>query len=170
MKALNLSFSVKYVSLLFFILACVLCLFVFRAMPASRIWRGYKVLFVDKSVEEQSVLDCLHDAGCQDVIALSLQKNPIETPFSAFQKDYDSYLERRLAYFTDKSSMYSLFYIPDKYEHQAGIAIKSLMKNRHVRTGLDYESVFPFVVPLVAVSVYVMLGLAAVKKRYFFLP
>ena len=170
MKAVEFSFPVKYVSLLILILVCVLCLFIFRSIPVSRIWNDYKVLYVDKSLPESDVLNCLYESGCKDVIALSLQKSPLVTPFSPFQKDYNSYLERRLGYFTDKSSSFALFYIPDRYEHQAGNALKTIMKNWHVRAGLDSDSVFPYIVPVITAAVYVILGLASVKKRYFFLP
>ncbi len=170
MKSLESSFSVKYVSLLLLILSCALCLFIFRSIPVSKIWNGYKVLYVDKAVEEVDVLNSLYEAGCKDVITMSLQKPPIITPFSSFQKDYNSYLELRLGYFFDKSSSYRLFYIPDSYEHQAGIALKNIIKNWHVRAGLDADSVFPYIVPFITVIVYILLGMASAKKRYFFVP
>ncbi|MCR5762927.1 MAG: hypothetical protein K6G00_06030 [Treponema sp.] len=139
-------------------------------MPVSKIWNGYKVLYVDKSVNEEDVLNCLYESGCKDVISMSLQRAPVSTPFSAFQKDYNSYLESRLGYFMDKNASCKLFYIPDQYERQAGTALKKLIKNFHVKAGLDADSSVPYIVPVITVAVYVLLGLASEKKRYFFLP
>ena len=170
MKVLESDFSVKYVSLLILIMLCTVCIVVFRTIPVSRIWNGYKVLYVDKSMAEDAVLDCLYAAGCVDVIALSLQKTPITTPFSAFQKDYGSYLKNRLGYFSDKENAYSLFYIPDQYERQAGSALKTLTRNFHVRAGIDSETAIPYIVPVITVALYIILGLSCSNRRYFFLP
>lgn len=170
MKAVGLHFSAKYIVLQVLILLCALALVVFRTVPITRIWDDYKVMYVDKSVAEADVLETLYTAGCKDVVSLSLQKSPVVTPFMEFQQNSSSYLQDRLGYFSDKSSSYNLFYIPDQYEREAGVALRSIIKDTHSSAGLDSESTIPFVVPLVSVAVYIILGLASTKKRYFFVP
>src|SRR5574344_1368403 len=75
---------------------CGVFLFLFRSVPVSRIWKSYQVLYVDASVDEQSILNYLHDSGCKDVISLSEQKQPLFSPFPPIEPGADKtgYLNR----------------------------------------------------------------------------
>ena len=149
---------------------CGVFLFLFRSVPVSRIWKSYQVLYVDASVDEQSILNYLHDSGCKDVISLSEQKQPLFSPFTPIEPGADKtgYLNGRLDYFADKESKYRLFYIPEQYEKQTERAVTSIVTDKNVRVGLDGKSNFPVLVPCVCIALFLILLIVSQNKSVFF--
>ena len=54
----------------------LLFIFILQTIPTNQIWKSYGVLYVEKSVSENDVLDLLADENCDDVISLSNQYLP----------------------------------------------------------------------------------------------
>ena len=154
------------------LLSCLFALFYFRTVPAvQKIWNGYKVLYVENSVEEELVLAYLADNACGEVISARSQRIPLSSKLMyPQQSDGDSYLEERLAYFTDKQKEFNLFYIHEQYGAQLESAVKKLVKERRCRAGFDSKQNFPFIMAIVAAIVFLFLSVVAERKRYFILP
>lgn len=161
----------KYVIPCAFILLVLLCLAAFRSIAVSRIWGSYRVLYVDRSVSEESVLATLEEAGCRNVISLSAQRTPLQAPMTALPPDSSApYLVQRLQYFTDKDSRYRLFYIPDNFEQQTIKALRTIVSGSHVHAGLDDESRYPWAVPVICLLVYGCLTMLSLHRAYFAFP
>ena len=154
------------ISVIFF-LVFALCCFVFRSMPVAKIWNNYSVLYTDNSVPEATVLFYLEQEGCRDVISLSGQKMPPLSQFTMPEAIDETYLDERLGYFSDESSSYQLFYIPDQYHDRAKAAAVSLIKGTGAEAGLDGHEQYPWLVPLICFVTYLLLTLCSKKKAVF---
>ncbi|MFA6936775.1 MAG: hypothetical protein WCQ67_00930 [Treponema sp.] len=153
------------------VVSCSLLLFFCRSVPVSRIWNNYQVLYVDKSVSEDYVLNMLEENGCKNVISLSEQRQPLVSPFTPVEPaaDKNDYLTKRLGYFTDESKNYSLYYIPEIYENQTSKAVNYIAKNKKANIGLDSKAHFPWIVPLVCVSLYILFTCLSKNKKFYFI-
>ncbi len=152
--------------------ACLFSLFYFRTATSLRIWDDYRVLYVEKSVEEADVLACLEKNGCEEVISLSSQRIPLSSKFiyPQFQIEESAYLEERLGYFTDKSESFNLFYIYEQYSSQLEDAFRMLTRERQCRAGIDARVRFPYNILAICAAVFLFLFIMAAKRRYFLLP
>ncbi len=151
------------------VLVSAVVLFAFRSLPVSKIWNKYSVMYVSASVDEETVLSYLKNAGCYNVISLSNQQAPISSPYVKYGNTaQDSYLENRLMYFKDRNSLYNLYYVPENQQKDVQRAVKNIIKQLKVPAGLDGKSHFPAAVPLIVLGVYAALGLMARHKGAFF--
>lgn len=159
---------------LFFSLVVFLVLFGFlygmRSIPVAKIWNNYSVAYVNNSVSEDLVVFYLENEGCQDVISLSRQVEPFVSPISPVASHDSEYLDQRLRYFSDESSAYRLFYIPEKYQDGASRAIAKLSREMSVEAGLDSVERYPWMVPLICLAAYIILFLASKYRSVFALP
>ncbi len=153
-----------------FILFTVLLLFIFRSLPITRIWDNYNVLYVEKSLSETQVLSFLSDAGCKDVISLSLQRIPFSASFTPVEPALSSYLRERTAYFSDENSLYNLFYIPSNYERNSLQALELIKKEKSVEAGLDGTEQYPWLVPIIVLITFIVLLYFSEKKLVFMFP
>lgn len=161
----------KYAMPIACILITLLCLILFRSIAVSRIWSSYRVLYVDRSVDEATVLSCLEAAGCRNTITLSAQRTPLQAPMTALPPDSSApYLVQRLQYFTDKDNRYRLFYIPDGYEQQIAKALRSIVSQTHAHAGLDDESRYPWAVPVICLLVFLCFSVFSMHRRFFVFP
>ncbi|MCR5290050.1 MAG: hypothetical protein K6E51_08685 [Treponema sp.] len=142
--------------------AGIFCLFAFRKIPISRLWKEYTVLYVTNDVPENTILDALYANGCKDVISLSNQQLPASVQMSPVEKNLgtSSYLQKRNAYFSDKQHKFRLFYIPEFYSRQAAEAVSSL----HVEYGMDAQSRFPWIAPIICILLFIFFLLVAENK------
>lgn len=151
------------------LVSCCLLLFFCRSVPVSRIWKNYQVLYVEKSVSEDYVMNILEENGCKNVISLSEQVQPLFSTFTPVEPNADknNYLTKRLGYFSDESKQYSLFYISEFYEKQTSKAVSFIAKNTKAKIGLDSKSSFPWIVPLICISLYVLFACFSRNKKLY---
>ena len=150
----------------------VLCGFLYglRSMPVAKIWNNYSVAYVSNAVSEDLVVFYLENEGCQDVITLSGQKVPFVSSISPVASADNEYLDQRLRYFSDMSSSYRLFYIPEKYQDGASRAIAKLSREMGIEAGLDSIERYPWLVPLICLAAYIILFIASKYRSVFALP
>ncbi|MBR4629095.1 MAG: hypothetical protein IKO57_01450 [Treponema sp.] len=137
-------------SISFFLLASVL-LFVFRFSPESRIWNGFRVLFVSSSYSDADVIDVLekHDIG--DFVYRTSQET------DAFD-----------VYFSDKSGEFNLFYIPDEHGSVIGDVVSEIRNGGAEGVGLDGSAEYDVTVPVCALLFFVALIVFTSSKIEFF--
>ncbi len=159
------------------ILVFFLFLFLLKSVPVSRIWSGYSVVYVEKTVSEETFLSCLEEAGCNDVITLKGQKNPFfSSLIPIMPHSFGEYLEDRLGYFSDYSKTFQLYYVPLKSSETDSQILKSLdllskkISESEIKAsfGMDSEENYPFFV-LIVISLlfFVFLFLSKNKLPFF---
>ena len=114
-------------------------------------------------------MSVLSDSGCKDVITASQQKVPFDLqsgPAVSVSVD-NPYLTKRAAYFSDSSSRYALYYIPDSYGHSLVKAVHTLQEKNHTAAGIDVRSSFPWIVPVICFLFYILLLLRAENRTAF---
>lgn len=153
------------------IVLCLVSLALFRSVPVTRIWKGYSVLSVESSVPEAVVLARMAEHGCEGVISLSLQKEPVASPIVPVQiQSGGGYLEQRLSYFSDEGGRFRLFYVPDAFEKETVRALDALSKETGAAMNMDGKSRYPFLVPLLTFSLWLLLGTMSRNKVVFAVP
>jgi len=147
---------------------------VFRSVPSGNLWKGYRIVYVDNTADEDYVSGILKNAGCENVISLASQKFPVMIPVDSVERslalasaDEDGYLAKRRTYFFDKGNRYRLYYIEDRYEGLAEDALRAF-RNAGVDAGLDTQSVYPFIVPLVCTAFALLLCVLSSHRLLFF--
>jgi len=112
----------------------------------------------------------LSDAGCTDIICKSNQCNPLSSETSVFGLFLDnSYLQKRLNFFSDKSDSYSLFYIPQDQKREAKRALNSIEKayNKQLSAGIDVKESYPLYIPCIGLAFFIILFVLAINKTVF---
>ena len=94
------------------ILVAVAILFIFcfnARIPESHSWKGYFVVYVDRTIPESEVLTTFSDYGVKKIITLSGQRQPFVSDYVPVQSlDSDEYLTDRQRYFFDQSQKMQL--------------------------------------------------------------
>ena len=161
-----------FIIVAFFIVIFSLVLIFFTgSFSFSSLWKGYIVLYTSKSIPENDVLSILEKNGISNVITLSAQKVPYVSKESPVQPEYTKkYLEQRKAYFSDKNETLRLYYIPEKNIFFIKNAINELseLKNQGI-VGLDLNTRYPWIIPLVSLIVLILLTIASRSKGFVFL-
>nr|WP_180486164.1 hypothetical protein [Treponema socranskii] len=152
----------------------IFVLFIFRTVPSGNLWERYRIVYVDDTADEDYVSGILKNAGCENVISLASQKFPVmisvdsvERSLALASADEDGYLAKRKAYFFDKGNRYRLYYIEDRYEGLAEDALR-VFRNAGIDAGLDTQSVYPFIVPLVCTAFALLLCVLSSHRLLFF--
>ena len=146
-KSVLVSFSVIIVSL-------VLCV-LFRAVPVSRIWNSYSVLYADKSLSEEYVLSVLENHNVKETISFAQQKVPFVSSFTPVMPyESSAYLRERMAYFFDYSDTYSLYYVPKGKDSDCVKALEEISRDTNTICGIDGKAQYPWLVPLIVFLVF----------------
>jgi hypothetical protein len=140
-----------------------------RSMPSSQVWFGYRVLYVSSSTLSENQIDSvLKECGCKNVVSRSVQKIPVVSSFSPVQvQDPDSYLNRRLSFFTDKSGSERVYYIPDSESRQIAQAAVKLNSQQGTSAGTDGANRFPWITPIITLSLFALCLFFCRKKTVF---
>ncbi|MCI6953338.1 MAG: hypothetical protein MR839_05500 [Spirochaetia bacterium] len=155
------------------ILVAVAILFIFcfnARIPESHSWKGYFVVYVDRTIPESEVLTTFSDYGVKKIITLSGQRQPFVSDYVPVQSlDSDEYLTDRQRYFFDQSQKMQLYYIADE-DLVAGLQVTSVLHDRYGSTaaGIDHVTEYPWFVPVAVVIVFLILFIISKSKLYFF--
>ena len=146
----------------------MLCLF--KSAPASKLWKGYSILYVPVETDWREAARILEDAGCEGVVSIENQYIPLEisekTPevsLSCLDLGKSEYLSQRNRYFFDKSKRYRICYVPDVQMQNAEKAVFEMNRNG-ISAGMNGNAVFPFVVPIASLVFAVILVLFSHKR------
>ncbi|MFC2599982.1 MAG: hypothetical protein ACFNX1_02245 [Treponema lecithinolyticum] len=153
-------------AILFFVCICVL--FFFRLSPSFKIWDGYNVVYVDKTLSADEVNRTLSQAGITGIVS------PLHNPFPPLPVmapvqhtalyDNFSYNDLQTLFFSDKNDLFNLYYIPQRYKTKAAAALQRI----HVLWGIDAPYSMPWIIPIALCVVCAYFTFFA-KNRLFFL-
>lgn len=167
----------KYLKIAFpfiFLLTLFLLLF-FKSIPSGKLWQSYKILYVPVEEDDSKVINAIEKAGIQNYVALSNQFLPLNLKadsleFSMFKLNCDSqtysYYKDRNAYFFDKSQSYRLYYIPTDYQKELGTCL-DLLQVSNVDAACDSDSTYPWILPLIILTIIIILALFSKNKLLF---
>ncbi len=157
-------------ALSFFVIVISLFAFFFmRSVPVSRIWNGYTVVYVEKSLSERQVLSYFEKFGVEGAISPGSQRVPFYSDVTPVLPDsYGKYLRDRLNYFYDYSKNYMLYYVPQNFDGAVSKAVEFLVKENQVSAGVDGKKQFPFAVPLCVSVVFLVFFFFSRNKFAFF--
>lgn len=153
-------------ALIFFVCVCIL--FFFRMSPSFKIWDGYNVVYVDKTISAEQVNRTLAQAGVTGIIS------PLHTPFpplplaapvqhTAVYGNF-SYNDLQTLFFSDKNDLFNLYYVPQRYKTKAAAALQRI----HALWGIDAPYSMPWMIPAALCVVCACFTFFA-KNRLFFL-
>lgn len=152
--------------------AVALCAFaVFRTVPVSRLWKGYRVLYViSDSLTDAQVHAVLARNGCRDVVARSNQGIPIVSRYSPVQmQDADSYITKRNVFFRDESNTALLCYVPEGQDMALSRALDELQSVPGAFAGTDGTASFPWASPIVC-AVFALVCIVFARQRLAIAP
>ena len=150
-------------------LLSLLVIFTFRSVPSGQIWKKYNILYVSKEADQNIVTKVFSDCKINDYVSLSNQYLPVNlskySPELSLMKigKNDSYIEKRNAFFFDKSKNYMLYYVPASYKSQLEDAYVHL-GNKKIKCGLDTNSSYPFLIPFFVIIFAALLFIFAKNK------
>lgn len=141
----------------------------FRTVPVSRMWKGYKQLYVTSSaLTEGDVLTILHNNGCRNVVSKSNQGVPVISGLSPVQlQENDSYLVRRNAFFHDKSGASMVFYVPENETKSLEKSILEISAFNGTSSGTDGTVSFPWISPVLCLILSIILFFNSKNSRIF---
>lgn len=154
---------------LFVLLIMVALIIITRSLPSSQLWSGYRILYVSSSTLSENQIDSLlEECGCKNVVSRSIQKIPVVSSFSPVQvQEPDSYLNRRLSFFTDKSGADRIYYIPDSESRQIAQAAAKLNSQQGTSAGTDGANRFPWITPIITLALFSLCFFFCRKKIVF---
>lgn len=150
-------------------LLSLLVIFTFRSVPSGQIWKKYNILYVARNADQNAVASVFSDLGIDDYVSLSNQYLPVNlskhSPEISMMKieGNDSYIEKRDAFFFDKSQNYMLYYVPVNYKSRLEDAYNHLA-NKKIKCGLDTNSSYPFLIPFFVIIFAALLFMFAKNK------
>lgn len=141
--------TLKHIVLPVFIIAVSLfCTAFFRVIPASRLWNGYSVLYVQKDAGQSRVLELFSEYGIKKYISIYNQKVPLSNPvlsaeYALSSLSFSNYLEDRKGYFYDRSGNYLVYYVPDSFEGELHHVVQALNREG-ISSGVNANSAYPW--------------------------
>lgn len=161
--------SIKKIVFPAFIIAVSLfCTAFFRVIPASKLWNGYSVMYVQKDADQNKVYKALYESGINNFISLFNQKIPLAN--SIFSAEYalstlsfSNYLEERKGYFFDSSKQFFVYYIPDNYETELRHVIQQLNQDG-INSGVNANASYPWISFVLCLAFALFLSWKSEKK------
>lgn len=132
------------------LIVSILTLLFTRTVPVSRLWKGYNVVYVKSStLTDENVLDVLQKNGCKNVISKANQLIPVYSKFAPVQvQKENSYIFKRNGFFTDLTSTYLVFYVPEGQTSQINKAINELNCFSQTIASTEGSQSFPWLSPV----------------------
>lgn len=165
----------KFITPIFFLLTIFIFL-TFKAIPNGKLWNSYSVLYVPVDTIDTEIINALNENNITGYVALSNQYLPINLPANSIElslfklnitNDGTEYHQRRNNYFFDKTFNYRLYYIP--LENKAKLSnVVSTLTAKKINCGVDSTAAYPWVIPVLALLLVIMLSLFS-RKKYLFL-
>ena len=123
-------------------------LFIFKTVPAGKLWNNYSVLYVQKDVPDSIIKNAFESADIKDEISLSNQylpvnisENSVEFAMLKLNSNKNDYLNKRMNYFFDKSENFRLYYVSNNYSKNLQDVIHILSQNK-IDCGIDTKQTF----------------------------
>ncbi len=139
------------------LLLSLLLIYSVRSVPKGQLWKDYSVLYVDKNIDNQKVMQALNDCQIKNVVSfysqylpISISENSVE--YSMLRINYSNpdfnYLSKRNSFFFDKAEAYRLYYVPTVYKTKLSDCIH-ILSSQGIVCGTDANSSYPIIIPIV---------------------
>ena len=157
---------VKYCIIFFIICVSLLSIFLLKTVEYSKIWNGYSVFYVDKSVDLNVVLADINQDG---IVYLGTQSYPKENELTPIMFDFQvsnfSSEEIRKIFYVDKNNRYQLFYV----ENSLVESVIEELRKKEITFGNDFTKSTPIICPIVCfVLIFILSILSKSKLKFFF--
>ena len=145
----------------------LVCLLFFRITPTSKIWKDYTVLYVEKSIAIETVLELLETNDIHNVISQNHEDYPVPSQFAPVQfhkfSNGITHDDLQNAYFSDKNNKFNLFYIPNKFSAN----ISNCFENVNMQWGINnHSSTTP--IPFILTTIFFLTLIIAAKNKVVF--
>ncbi|WP_407428176.1 hypothetical protein [Treponema sp.] len=164
-----MKFDIKNIVAIVISVLVFVLLLAFKTVPLTQLWKGYQILYVySQDLKENDILAVLSKYGCTDVISKSSQRLPVLSSISPvqFQTD-DSYIAKRNAFFTDKSSSAMVFYVNENQSSYLDKAIPELNSFSLTKAGTDGKASFPWIAPILLCMFWAVLFFFSKNRPLF---
>lgn len=103
-----------------------------------------------QALTESQILDYFYKNGCQNIISRYNQSIPVYTNLSPIQVQApDSYIFKRLGFFTDSTQEYFVFYINENQAKHINRALIEINQSGKAQAQSDTAKSFPWFMPLI---------------------
>lgn len=154
-------------------LAFMTLIFVFKTVPAKKLWKNYSVLYVQKDVPDATVKSALDSANVRSEISISNQylpinisENSVEFSMLKLNSNKNDYVNKRANYFFDESQNFRLYYVPDDYSKNLRDVVSVLSQNQ-INCGIDAKQPVSFLLFLFFLSEALLLTFFSKNKILF---
>lgn len=157
---------------------CVgMLLFNYRTIPSGRLWENYTVLYIPNEVDDSVITMAFNECGIEEYVSYENQRVPVLFKNDSVERSMFSlntsengykYLTQRLNYFFDSSKQYRLYYVPNQYRENLNECVK-MIESEGNTAGIDSNFSYPWVLPLLALILAVVLIIFVRNKIIFIL-
>ena len=152
--------STVIISLVIVIL-CVFSMILLRETPVLSPWKNWKVLSVEISIPEKTVLSELSKISVDTVVSESSQRLKINSEFSpVLPSEFNFYQDNLYRYFYDKYNNYRLYYLPKTVKNRT---LKALPFDYNI----DLQASFPYFSFILTVISFIVL-IFLIKNKLLF--
>ena len=160
--------KVLFFSALTLTITSLLCLFLFRFTPNTKIWENYTVLYVEKNLSVETIIDLLESNDIYNVISQNHENYPVPSQFAPVQFHKFSteitYENLQNVYFSDKNDDFNLFYIPNEFSAN----ISKCFENIDAIWGIDSNGTTTYI-PFTITTIFYLLLIIFAKNKLVFL-
>jgi hypothetical protein len=160
-KKILISSSIIIFSLFIFIF--------FRTVPVSKAWKGYTMIYAkSQALTESQILEYFYNNGCQNIISRYNQSIPVFSNLAPIQvQSPDSYIFKRLGFFTDSTQQYFVFYINENQTKHINQALIQINRSGLAQAQSDTAKSFPWFMPVIVLAFCAVLIYFS-KNKYLF--
>lgn len=142
----------------------------FRTVSVSKAWKGYTMIYAKSQVlTENQILEFFYSNGCKNIISRYNQSIPVYSNLAPIQvQSPDSYIFKRLGFFTDSTRQYFVFYINENQTKRINQALIQINQSGKAQAQSDTTKSYPWVMPVIVLAFCAVLIYFS-KNKYLFL-
>ena len=158
--------SLKIVLAFLFTLISLFAIYFLRIVPSVKIWDSYKIFYVDKSVDIETVFS--NSTLMNKIISKSTQNYPTSNKITPIMGEYTlrNFTSQQLrdVFFEDMDSKYQLFYV----KNDIAKSVADFLNSQNIAFGTDNNATVPIVCPIVCFVLITLLWILSKSKFRFF--
>lgn len=146
---------------LFIVILCVSSMILLLETPILSPWKNWKVISVDVSIPEKTVLNEFSKISIDTVVSESSQRLNVNSEFSPIlPSEFNFYQDNIYRYFYDKYNNYRLYYIPNTVKNR-------ILKALPFDYNIDLQASFPYFSFILTVVSFIIL-IFLIKNKLLF--
>ena len=157
--------SLKIVLALLLTITSLFLIYILRVVPSVKIWDSYKIFYVDKSVDIETVFS--NSNLNSKIISKSNQTYPSSSKITPIMGEYTlrNFTSKQLrdVFFEDMDSKYQLFYV----KNDISKSVADFLNSQNISFGTDNNATVPIVCPIVCFVLTFLLWFLSKSKIRF---